>query len=148
AAANTPTCGSCSLLAPDCCTVLSLPGQILSGTCPNCSSNLITNELTSGYYAGLTLQGVLPEDRTKPIATKCSHGGPFDFTTTTLDGGINKDSRDCGFSPHATYHNIAADVATDASYQFVLDLKDALTAKNGISVATRQLKSLLGVGPT
>src|SRR5204862_375431 len=77
AAANTPTCASCSLLPPDCCTILPLPGQIVSGTCPNCSANLTTNELTSGYYAGLTLQGVLPEDRTKPITTKCSHGGPF-----------------------------------------------------------------------
>jgi len=145
---DAPTCLSCNLLPPECCTVVPLPGFLLP-LCPNCSSNLTTSDLTSGYYAGLTLTGVLPEDRVKPNnVDKCSHGGPFDFTTTTLLGGINKDARDCGFSPHASMHDTAAAVATDASYQFLLDLKDALVARNGTAVATQQLKLLFGVGPT
>jgi hypothetical protein len=57
-----------------------LPG-ILPGTI-DCSFNLVTNQLTSGYYGG--------EDRVKPNSSKCSHGGITDTSSFLLTGGINK----------------------------------------------------------
>lgn len=103
--------------------------------CPNCSANLITSGLTSGYYGGQD-----PPVNTKPPG-KCSHGGALDSSATGLFGqGINKDSIDCEFSPHNFLHSQAAAVAKEATKQFIRDIKDRVTP--------RQLQLLLGVGPT
>src|SRR6266404_5575049 len=103
--------------------------------CPNCSGNLITSQLTSGYYGGESAPF-----NVKP-AGKCSHGGLTDSSATGFFGeGINKDSFDCEFSPHNTLHSAAASVAGEATKQFFRDIKAAVTP--------RQLKLLLGVGPT
>ncbi len=119
-AANVPTCRACT-------------GGLPPVLCPDCSANLLTGSLTSGYYSG--------EDRVKPNAQKCSHGGFFDGSSTGFFGeGINKDSIDCEFSPHNGLHGAAASVAKDATKQFIRDIRDLITP--------RQLKLLLGVGPT
>jgi hypothetical protein len=112
-----PTCGDC--------TIFPLP------LCSDCSTNLITPRLTSGYYAG--------EDRLKPFAAKCSHGGPFDGSVTGAGLGINKDSFNCIFSPHADGHGTAVSVAREATKKFIRELKTDLS--------TKELKLLLGVGP-
>lgn len=106
-------------------------------TCAN-SSNLATGLLTSGYYGG--------EDRVKPGAFKCSHGGPLDKSSPSSDifgyfrEGINKDTLYCDLSPHSTFHNRAATAAIAGAQQFIEDLKAVLTVT--------QLKALLGAGPT
>lgn len=105
--------------------------------CAN-SSNLATDMLTSGYYGG--------EDRIKPGAFKCSHGGPLDKSSPSSDPvgyfreGINKDTRYCDLSPHSAFHNAAAAAAIAATQQFVEDIKAVITVT--------QLKALLGAGPT
>jgi len=102
---------------------------------PDCSMNLITSGLTSGYYGGED-----PPFAVKPPG-KCSHGGPLDKSATGKSGeGINKDSKRRTASPHNDLHEIAAAVAKDATKQFIRDIKAAVTP--------RQLKLLLGVGPT
>jgi hypothetical protein len=100
--------------------------------CFTCGNNLLTNQLTSGYYGG--------EDRAKPNPGKCSHGGPLDSSTGGITGGINKDSTVCSISPHASLHGAAASVAREATKQFIRDIKSL--------VSPRRLKLLLGVGPT
>jgi len=101
--------------------------------CPDCSSNLITGVLTSGYYSG--------EDRVKPGPFKCSHGGILDGSATGEFGfGINKDSTDCAFSPHHNLHSAAVSVAREATKKFIREIKAEVTE--------RQIKQLLGVGPT
>jgi von Willebrand factor A domain-containing protein 7 len=105
--------------------------------CAN-SSNLATDLLTSGYYGG--------EDRIKPGAFKCSHGGPLDKSSPSSDPlgyfreGINKDTRYCDLSPHSGFHNAAAGAAIAGTQQFVEDIKAVITVT--------QLKALLGAGPT
>ncbi|RFP25999.1 hypothetical protein D0T25_02105 [Duganella sp. BJB488] len=105
--------------------------------CAN-SSNLTGGLLTSGYYGG--------EDRVKPGAFKCSHGGPLDKSSPSSDPlgyfreGINKDTLYCDISPHSGYHNTAASAAIAATQQFVEDIKAEITPA--------QLKALLGAGPT
>lgn len=113
---------------------LGRPGNFLNrlsadiATCED--SDLITSELTSGYYGG--------EDRVKPNPSKCSHGGPVD--TSTFLSGINKDSTVLLVSPHASQHGIAASTAKEATKQFIRDIKTMVTH--------RQIALLLGVGPT
>lgn len=106
-------------------------------TCAN-SSNLVGSLLTSGYYGG--------EDRVKPGAFKCSHGGPLDKSSPSSDPigyfreGINKDTRYCDISPHSADHGTAAGAAIAGTQQFVEDIKAEITPA--------QLKALLGAGPT
>jgi len=106
-------------------------------SCAN-SSNLIGTLLTSGYYGG--------EDRVKPGAFKCSHGGPLDKSSPSSDPigyfreGINKDTLYCDISPHSTYHGTAAAAAIAGTQQFIEDIKAEITPA--------QLKALLGAGPT
>ena len=105
--------------------------------CAN-SSNLVGSLLTSGYYGG--------EDRVKPGAFKCSHGGPLDKSSPSSDilgyfrEGINKDTLYCDISPHSGFHNTAAAAAIAGTQQFVEDIKAEITPA--------QLKALLGAGPT
>ncbi|MYM35224.1 hypothetical protein GTP38_12870 [Duganella sp. FT94W] len=106
-------------------------------TCAN-SSNLVGALLTSGYYGG--------EDRVKPGALKCSHGGPLDSSSPSSDPlgyfreGINKDTRYCDISPHSGDHGAAAGAAIAGTQQFIEDIKAELNQA--------QLKALLGAGPT
>jgi hypothetical protein len=106
-------------------------------TCAN-SSNIIGSLLTSGYYGG--------EDRAKPGAFKCSHGGPLDKSSPSSDPvgyfreGINKDTLYCDISPHSSYHGTAAGAAIAGTQQFIEDIKAEITPA--------QLKALLGAGPT
>lgn len=99
--------------------------------CDLCESNLITSKITSGYYGGETTPKLNPN--------KCNHGGPFDSLSDN-GHGINKDVLLCGYSPHNFLHPEAAATAKEATKLFIKDLKDTITP--------RQLKQLLGVGPT
>jgi von Willebrand factor A domain-containing protein 7 len=117
-----------------------------TATCFVASGSLVTPSpgLTSGYYGG--------EDRPKPSdglplfpagQGKCRHGGPFDLSPNILlGGGINKDSFDLDFSPNGLYHFVAADAATQATVQFLNQIK------NDPAVTSKQLKLLFGVGGT
>ncbi|MBN4080649.1 VWA domain-containing protein, partial [Beggiatoa alba] len=101
--------------------------------CNDCDNNIITLKLTSGYYGG--------EDRSKPNPQKCSHGGAFDSSASSIFGfGINKDSTDCLFSPHYKLHALAVSAAKEATKQFIRDIK--------AEISESELKLLLGVGPT
>jgi hypothetical protein len=100
--------------------------------CRNCQTNLTTSQLTSGWYVGENA----PFD-VRP-AGKCRHGGADG--TLGFTEGINKDSFDCKFSPHNSLHAVAANAAIAGTKQFIRDIKDEVTP--------RQLKLLLGVGPT
>ena len=105
--------------------------------CLECSFNLITGSLTSGYYSG--------EDHKKPflglLSGKCSHGGLSDNSTfIPPDGGINKDTVLCVASPHFFLHFTAADLAVQATKQFITDIQGDITDK--------QFRELMGVGPT
>jgi hypothetical protein len=100
---------------------------------PDCSMNLITNGLTSGYYGGED-----PPFDVKPSG-KCSHGGPLDSSARGRSGeGINKDSTSRTASPHDFLHNQAAAVAKEATKQFIRDIQTAVTPQ--------QLRLLLGAG--
>ncbi len=128
--------------------------------CNDCSKNIITDGLTSGYYHG--------EDVKPPTGVfKCRHGGDFDnagadfssiplinqiaeyvtgaFTSPTE--GINKDSLDCGWSSHFSYHLAAVDLATQATEQFVDDIKAAIEKAHDAATADRQMKVLFGLAP-
>jgi hypothetical protein len=71
--------------------------------------------LTSGYFPG--------EDRAF-VNGKCHHGGLLDSSSLP---GINKDIDSFVFSPHSDLHQVAADLATAASVQFIQDLRTSLT---------------------
>ena len=117
---TTPTCAPCTLIfLPD--------GTAIE----DCSHNLLTNALTSGYYGH--------EDAVPSIGSKCRHGGPFDSGPGPA-GGINKDTLFETFSPHNSFHGSAASSAREATKAFIRDIKGKVTL--------RQLKLLLGVGPT
>lgn len=117
---TTPTCAACTLIIiPD--------GPAIE----DCSHNLLTNALTSGYYGH--------EDAVPSVGSKCRHGGPFDSGPGPA-GGINKDTLFPTFSPHSNFHSAAASSALAATKAFIRDIKGKVTQK--------QLKLLLGVGPT
>jgi len=92
--------------------------------------DLVGSALTSGYYPG--------EDRVKPKDGKCDHGG-FMFGALAPADGINKDSNDCTYSPHALLHTKAASLAIDATTEVVRELRQDLPAD--------QFRLLLGLGP-
>ncbi|KAK3364687.1 hypothetical protein B0T25DRAFT_628270 [Lasiosphaeria hispida] len=104
-------------------------------TCPDCSSNLDTSLLTSGYYGG--------EGRDVPAGVaKCNHGGLTDFSTPSIGqyrAGINKDSFSCNWSPHSNLHTEAVTVAKLATRQYI----DLVTR----DLTTPQKRILFGVGP-
>jgi von Willebrand factor A domain-containing protein 7 len=117
-----PTCRDCQ------------GGNVLQ--CPDCNTNIIDRLLTSGYYPGEDP----PFDAWPP--GKCNHGGPFDAAAKNRVGafreGINKDSSDCLFSPHASWHEEAARLAKEATKKFIRDISRQVTPD--------QLKLLLGAG--
>jgi hypothetical protein len=61
--------------------------------------------------------------------------------------GINKDSMDCGSSPHGpTYHLAAVALAKKATINFVQQISASLTTKYGAMVADKYMRALFGVG--
>jgi hypothetical protein len=118
---TTPNCRDCDLIPlPD--------GSIFE----DCSSNIINNDFTTGYYGG-------EPDAIPKVAGKCRHGGITDKGPGPL-GGINKDTLFETFSPHNFEHGAAAAAAKEGSKQLIRDIAGQITR--------RQLKLLLGVGPT
>ncbi|KAI8480924.1 Von Willebrand factor A [Branchiostoma belcheri] len=107
-------------------------------TCVDCSKSLLWYQcedniidsvnsqglLTSGYYGGQTdMDG---NDVPKPENVKCSHGGRLDGTQdTSPKGGINKDSEWSILSPHSRYHFRAAQLAVQASRNFLNMIRQA-----------------------
>ncbi|XP_053328531.1 von Willebrand factor A domain-containing protein 7 [Spea bombifrons] len=86
------------------------------------------NLLTSGYF------GETPK---KPRG-KCSHGGPFDYSSRfSARGGINKDTNNAIYSPHHFLHTQAAELALRATIQFLSQLRKDVT--------DREMLRLLGV---
>jgi hypothetical protein len=129
--------------------------------CHDCTKSIVTNRLTSGYYSG--------EDVKLPNKQKCVHGGHFDSYGTSLTDeaeifpgipyptwlpqihppngfkvsydGINKDSFDCGWSPHGPqYHKDAVNAATQATMKFIREISKEITKS--------ELKLLFGIGPS
>lgn len=110
--------------------------------CIDCDANLLTTTLTSGYFAGIGLTAVTPEDRLKPNSDKCSHGGYKDGSESvfTASGGINKDTVLCDLSPHGTgLHSSAVAAAKESTKNLIRYVKTQVTEG--------QFKSLLGAGP-
>ncbi|KAL4228607.1 Von Willebrand factor A [Mactra antiquata] len=90
----------------------------------NCASNLIVphNFLTSSYKSGQDISKPMKDPSTHNTG-KCSHGGPRDTSavTSAAVGGINKDSMDPGYSPHAHLHEKAAEAAIEHTRLFFED---------------------------
>jgi hypothetical protein len=120
AGANEPTCEPCGA--------------------SDCTDNLLTQKLTSGYYQGEpTTMTATGAERDAPFAAvkdkrKCHHGGMTDKAAPLTTGmnpfreGINKDSSNYVFSPHYELHADAVAVAKAASYQFLLSIRNKVSA--------------------
>lgn len=83
---------------------------------------------------------------------KCNHGGSFDVDADRSEG-IAKDSAWAYLSPHHYYHDEAADLAVEATVQFLKDIRfemcdgpDANPKRKPSKCA--ELKLLYGVGPS
>jgi hypothetical protein len=128
---NVPTCSDCFE------TLLGTKRYVVT-----CRNNLLTGTdrpqyLTSGYYTSQKLFVVGPneyQDRRKPEGStlqreasnegKCSHGGSLDISREdTATGGINKDATSVVASPHWYLHKDAADVAVQATADFLEDIR-------------------------
>jgi hypothetical protein len=105
--------------------------------CDNCTMNLNTGHLTSGYYIDST-------SNLKTNPNKCNHGGAGDMRTDepadVQTWGINKDSVACELSPHHDLHAAAAAAATASTREFLLNLRADMTPL--------EFQLLLGVGPS
>src|SRR6185503_13596014 len=86
----------------------------------------LTTLLTSGYYHG--------EDRSPPTSItnghKDRHGGLTD-TLSPIDFGLglNRDSNNPEFSPEALKHELAANLAQQATMKYIHEILDQLTPK-------------------
>ena len=103
-------------------------GQVIESTSIyDCNDNLDSSlksqkKLTSGYSQG-GKDSKNHEVIVKPPG-KCSHGGVMDGSTDqSATGGINKDSSHLELASHHYYHRVAADVAQQHSYEFLLNLR-------------------------
>ena len=98
-------------------------------SCPlkyfNCTDNIVTNNIVSGYYSGQGAQdGTLVNKPNQPRSSKCSHGGILDGSSfIKAEGGINKDSGYTLFSPHAILHLKAAELAIKHTRKFFEDIR-------------------------
>jgi hypothetical protein len=86
----------------------------------------LTTALTSGYYHG--------EDRQPPtsitVGHKDRHGGLTDLLSPIDFGlGLNRDSNNFEFSPQAPNHELAANLAQQATKKYILEITDQLTPK-------------------
>ncbi len=106
---------------------LGLGGSYVS--CPlkyfNCTNNIKTNLITSGFYSGQETQDGKPVNKPdQNTFTKCSHGGILDGSSfIKAEGGINKDSGYYLFSPHAILHLKAAELAIKHTRKFFEDIR-------------------------
>ncbi|XP_060079491.1 von Willebrand factor A domain-containing protein 7-like [Ylistrum balloti] len=110
AASGTVTCQNCDYSVPNACK----------------NNLLVHDRLTSGYLSG---QLYYPKPNADPRATegKCSHGGVNDFgRDTAAIGGINKETPDWNWSPHAHLHNISGETAIEATEAFFMDATTGL----------------------
>ncbi len=86
----------------------------------NCNDNILSDiqndmVLTTGYTGFSKPEG------------KCSHGGLGDFSSTlTPEGGINKDSNQNRLANHYTLHEEAANVAMQATVNFLEDIRETV----------------------
>ncbi|XP_060084979.1 von Willebrand factor A domain-containing protein 7-like [Ylistrum balloti] len=111
-----------------------------TATCRNCDDSipnscnnnlLVKDRLTSGY---LYSQSSVPKPKGDPRATegKCSHGGVNDFgRNTPATGGINKETPDWNWSPHAHLHNMSGQTAVQATAAFFIDATTGLLSGIG-----------------
>ncbi|XP_033725685.1 von Willebrand factor A domain-containing protein 7-like [Pecten maximus] len=103
----------------------------------SCNNNLLIHDrLTSGYLYG---QLLYPKPKADPLATegKCSHGGVNDFgKNTAATGGINKETPDWNWSPHAHLHNISGLTAVRATEAFFIDATTGLF--RGVDLTTME----------
>ena len=96
-----------------------------------CKDNiLMLDKLLSGYYSGQSVPS--GEDVDKPKGKgKCSHGGILDGSSfVEAEGGINKDSGYTIFSPHATLHKTAADLAINHTQLFFDQIRSEIGDSN------------------
>jgi len=84
-----------------------------------CQGNIVLlDKLVSGYYSEQSLEDGTPVPKPEP-SLKCSHGGILDaYQYEPATGGINKDAGYYIFSPHATLHLKAADLAVNHTRYF------------------------------
>lgn len=89
-----------------------------------CKDNvLILDKLLSGFYSGQKVPSGENVDKPKDKG-KCSHGGILDGSSfVAAEGGINKDSGYTVFSPHASLHRIAADLAINHTQLFFDEIR-------------------------
>ena len=104
-------------------------GQVIESTSIyDCNDNLDSSlksqkKLTSGYSRG-GKDSKTREEIVKPQG-KCSHGEVIDGSTDqSATGGINKDSSHVELASHHYYHRVAAEVAKQHSYEFLLNLRN------------------------
>ncbi|XP_073699204.1 von Willebrand factor A domain-containing protein 7-like [Garra rufa] len=96
---------------------------------PNCADNILTEQLTSGYFNLFS--------STKPPG-KCSHGGSLDRTSSREPtGGINKDDIS---SDHGFLHFRAADMAISATMEVLQDIR--------LAIGDRTFLRLMGLSQT
>jgi len=118
AAKNEITCyDNCKLVKKDCDVKSAFLSALVSNyakkfTCPieffECTNNVITNKLVSGFYVNQKLRDGTAVDK-PDTSRKCSHGGILDTSSyESPRGGINKDSGFLILSPHAHLHEKAA----------------------------------------
>jgi len=87
----------------------------------DCSNNLVTLRLTSGYYVG---KDGVETDAINTRNSKCAHGGVTDLGAPDPGAlnyveGINKDTSYRALSPHNELHPQAVDAAIDATDKFI-----------------------------
>jgi hypothetical protein len=113
-----------------------LPQTLANGdpTCDQLEPDPDTRAFTSGYYSG---------SGPARYPGKCIHGGLVDF----LPGlGINKDSVNPNFSPHALRHQEAAQLAELSTADFVRGIIDRLVQIDGSSdLALGRIASLFRI---
>ncbi|KAM6986817.1 von Willebrand factor A domain-containing protein 7-like [Aplochiton taeniatus] len=95
-------------------------------TCRNCVGkdcrNNILEDILREHILTTSYFGYEPLFSGKP-AGKCSHGGPFDFSSRAAPtGGINKDTLD---AEHGFLHRQAAAVAVAATTELLVDIRGA-----------------------
>ncbi|XP_055995682.1 von Willebrand factor A domain-containing protein 7-like isoform X2 [Ostrea edulis] len=88
----------------------------------NCTDNIITTKLTSGYKAGQDISK--PTEPLGAIFGKCSHGTSDDSSRTDpATGGIYKGRVSMNSAPHHKWHHQAWEAAAKATHHFLMDKK-------------------------
>ena len=121
ASPSVPTCNSCQRGATVDPSLLVFISRFIAFDYEyNCNDNILSDiqndmVLTTGYTGFSKPEG------------KCSHGGLGDFSSTlTPEGGINKDSNQNRLANHYTLHEEAANVAMQATVNFLEDIRETV----------------------